>query len=121
MSRYIDGFVIPVPKDRVEDYRLIAEKASAIWKEHGALDYWECVGDDLDAMEDMVGFEQLAGTNENETVVFAWVVFESREARDEANERIMADPRMNDMMDSANQVFDSRRMAYGGFRELVHA
>ncbi|MEM8737796.1 MAG: DUF1428 domain-containing protein [Planctomycetota bacterium] len=121
MSRYIDGFVIPVPKDRIDDYRRTAEKASTVWKEHGALDYWECVGDDLVAMEGMIGFKQLADAKDDETVVFAWVVFESREARDEANKKIMADPRLKDMMDPENQVFDCKRMAYGGFKQLVHA
>lgn len=120
MGKYIDGFVIPLKKDRVDDYKRIAEKAAAIWKEHGALDYWECVGDDL-ATNDMVPFPQLAQAGPDETVVFAWVVFASREARDRANEKIMADPRMKDMMDHDKPIFDYKRMAYGGFRELVHA
>jgi uncharacterized protein YbaA (DUF1428 family) len=120
MSRYIDGFVIPVPKNRVDDYRRVAEKASAIWKEYGALDYWECVGDDLDT-KDMVSFLQMAGAKPDETVVFAWVVFESREHRDEANKKIMADVRLAEMMDKDNPIFDYKRMAYGGFRQLVHA
>ena len=120
MARYVDGFVIPIPRDRVEDYRRMAEKASAIWKEYGALDYWECVGDDLDA-KDMVSFAQLANAGPDETVVFAWVVFESREHRERANEKIMADPRLAAMMDPDAPIFDYKRMAYGGFRELVHA
>lgn len=120
MGRYIDGFVIPVPKDRIEDYRRVAEQASKVWKEHGALDYWECVGDDL-AVKDMVSFPQLAQAGPDETVVFAWVVFESREHRDRANERIMADPRLKEMMAADKPTFDYKRMAYGGFRELVHA
>jgi uncharacterized protein YbaA (DUF1428 family) len=120
MPRYVDGFVIPVPNDRIEDYRKVAEKASAIWKEHGALDYWECVGDDLDT-KDMVSFKQLAGAGPDETVVFAWVVFESREARDQANVKIMADSRLIAMMDKDKPLFEYKRMAYGGFKELVHA
>lgn len=120
MGRYIDGFVIPVPKDRIEDYRRVAEKAALVWKEYGALDYWECVGDDL-AVQDMVSFSQLAQAGPDETVVFAWVVFESREQRDRANEKIMADPRLKEMMDPNKPIFDYKRMAYGGFRELVHA
>lgn len=119
MARYIDGFVIPVPKDRIEEYRRVAEQASVIWREHGALDYWECVGDDLDS-KDMTTFPQIANTGPDETVIFAWVVFESREQRDEANKKIMADPRLNNMMDAAKPIFDCKRMAYGGFRELVH-
>ena len=119
MGRYIDGFVIPVPKDRIEEYRRVAEKAAVVWKEYGALDYWECVGDDL-GVTDMVSFAQLAQAGPDETVVFAWVVFESREQRDRANEKIMADPRLKEMMDADNPIFDYKRMAYGGFRELVH-
>lgn len=120
MARYIDGFVIPVPKDRIDDYRRVAEKAATVWKEYGALDYWECVGDDL-VVRDMVSFSQLAQAGPDETVVFAWVVFESREQRDQANEKIMADPRLQEMMANDKPVFDYKRMAYGGFKELVHA
>jgi len=120
MARYIDGFVIPLPKDRIEDYRRVAEKAALVWKEYGALDYWECVGDDLDAAG-MVSFPQLAQAGPEETVIFAWVVFESRQQRDQANEKIMADPRLQEMMDPDNPIFDYKRMAYGGFKELVHA
>ena len=120
MGRYIDGFVIPVPKDRIDDYRRVAEKAAVVWKEYGALDYWECVGDDLE-VKDMVPFSHLAQAGPNETVVFAWVVVESREHRDKANEKIMADPRLKEMMDINKPIFDYKRMAYGGFRELVHA
>jgi uncharacterized protein YbaA (DUF1428 family) len=120
MGRYIDGFVIPVPKDRIEDYRRVAEQAALVWKEYGALDYWECVGDDLDT-KDMVSFSHLAQAGPDESVVFAWVVFESREQRDRANEKIMADPRLKEMTDADKPIFDHKRMAYGGFRELVHA
>ena len=98
----------------------MAEKAAQVWIEYGALDYWECVGDDLDT-SDMVSFPQLAQAGTDETVIFAWVVFESREHRDRANEKIMADPRLQAMMDPAKPIFDYKRMAYGGFRELVHA
>ncbi len=120
MNRYVDGFVIPVPNSRIEDYRLVAEKAAKIWKEQGALDYWECIGDDMD-VKDVMSFPQLANVKADETVIFSWVVFASREARDAANARIFADPRMNEMMDSSNQIFDCKRMAYGGFKQLVHA
>lgn len=120
MSQYIDGFVIPVRKDKVEHYRQIAEKASVIWKEHGAQEYRECIGDDLE-VEGMSPFPRLAGCEPDETVVFAWVVFASKEARDAANAKIMADPRVQAMGDAANQVFDCKRMAYGGFSSLVSA
>ena len=117
MGRYVDGFVIPVRKDRIEDYRRIAEQAAPIWKEYGALDYWECVGDDLDVKE-LVAFPQLAQAGPDETVVFAWVVFESREHRDQANAKIAADPRLGALLGD-NPPFDIRRIAYGGFKVLV--
>ncbi|WP_020470857.1 DUF1428 domain-containing protein [Zavarzinella formosa] len=122
MGRYIDGFVIPVAKDRVEEYRGVAEKAALVWKEHGALDYWECVGDDLGGDDLCHGsFPQFVRAGADETVIFAWAVFESREHRDLANERIMADPRIKEMMDPDKPLFDFKRMAHGGFKELVHA
>lgn len=123
MEKYVDGFVLPLAKDKVEAYKAIAEQASAIWKEHGALEYIECVLDDPDA-KGMKEFPKLAGCGPDETVIFAWVVFASREARDEANARIMADPRMKEMMDCGSQdkePFDYTKMAYGGFRVLVSA
>jgi len=119
MSQYIDGFVIPVPKEKIDAYKATATKAAAIWKEHGALEYRECIGDDLD-VEDQVPFPRLAGAEDNETVVFAYVVFESREARDEANKKILADPRIESLGEEVGRIFDCKRMAYGGFETLVH-
>lgn len=118
-ERYIDGFVLPVPKERLSDYRAMAQAASKIYKEHGALDYWECAGEDLN-IEGVRSFHEMAKAKEDETVIFAWIVYESREARDAANEKIMADPRMAELMDPNDPVFDCDRMAYGGFQELVH-
>lgn len=119
MARYVDGFVIPVPKDRIEAYRKLAETAAAVWKEHGALDYWECVGDELE-VQDQVSFPELANARPDETVVFAWIVYESKESRNEILGKIRADPRLKDVMDASGPVFDAKRMAYGGFRQLVH-
>ncbi len=120
MSHYIDGFVIPIAKDKVEDYRHLAERASKVFKEHGALDYRECVGDDFDA-KDFVSFPQLAKAGPEETVIFSWIAYASREHRDEVNAKVMADPRMREMMeDKGNQPFDCKRMAYGGFTTLFH-
>ena len=116
---YVDGFVLPVPKERIADYKAIAEAASEIWKEHGALEYWECVGDDLDT-EGTRSFADMTNATDDENVIFAWVVFESREARDAANEKIAADPRMADLMDPENPIFDCQRMAHGGFKAIVH-
>ncbi len=120
MSKYIDGFVLPIPKDKIEAYREIASKAAAIWKEHGALEYIEAVGEDLDA-KDLVPFPKLTGAAEDETVVLATIVFESREHRDAVNAKVMSDPRLKDMCGSDQAPFDYRRMAYGGFKTIVEA
>lgn len=120
MSKYIDGFVIPIQKDQIEAYRLIAEKAGAIWKEYGALEYVETIGDDLET-KDMVSFPQLANCGPDETVVFSWITYESREHRDEVNAKVMADPRLCEMMTDDKHPFDCKRMAYGGFKTIVEA
>jgi uncharacterized protein YbaA (DUF1428 family) len=120
MPFYVDGFVLPVPRDRVDDYKRIAEAAAEIWKEHGALDYWECVGDDMTA-ECTRSFPDLVAATPDEIVVFAWAVFASREARDAANEKIMADPRMANLIDPSNPIFDMKRVTHGGFRALVRS
>jgi len=118
MERYVDGFLIPIAKDRVNEYREMAQKAGEIWKELGALEYYECVGDDLD-IEEMVSFKKAADASEDETVIFSWIVFESREQRDRVNAAVMNDPRIKEMMESGPELFDYRRMAYGGFKTLV--
>ncbi len=118
MAKYVDGFLIPVPSDKLDQYKQIAEKAGAIWKDHGALDYSECVGDDLD-VQDMVSFRPSAGTKPDETVVFSWITYKSREHRDAVNAAVMADPRMAEMMNEDANPFDCKRMAYGGFNMLV--
>jgi uncharacterized protein YbaA (DUF1428 family) len=118
MAHYIDGFVLPVPRDRLDEYKRVVEAAAEIWKEHGALDYREYVGDDL-KLEGTRSFTDLVAATEDETIVFGWVVFDSREARDLANEKVAADPRMADLIDSSNSGFDAKRMAYGGFQPLV--
>ena len=120
MAHYIDGFVFPVERDRLKEYKRLAEAVAKIWKEHGALDYWEYVGDDLN-LEGTRSFTDLVAATEDETIVFGWVVFDSREARDLANEKVAADPRMADLIDSSNSGFDAKRMAYGGFRSLVRS
>ena len=124
MANYIDGFVLPVPRDRLNEYKRVVEVVAEIWKEHGALDYWEYVGDDLN-LEGTRSFTDLVAATEDETIVFGWVVFDSREARDLANKKVAADPRMAEMIDPlidpSNPVFDARRMAYGGFQSLVRS
>lgn len=118
MTHYVDGFLLPINPEKIPEYQKIASKAGAVWMEHGALAYWECVGDDL-TVEGMVSFKQAAGCKENETVVIAWIVYPSREERDRINAAVMADPRLNDMMDKDNPPFDFARMAYGGFKDIV--
>jgi len=119
MERYVDGFLIPIAKENVGKYKELAQKAGEIWKEHGALEYYECVGDDLE-IEKMVSFKKSADASENETVIFAWIVFESREHRDKVNAAVMEDPRLKEAMHSADsKAFDYKRMAYGGFKTLV--
>lgn len=118
MAKYVDGFVIPVPKGNVEKYRAMAQKAGEIWKEHGALEYIEAVGDDLE-IEKMLSFRTIAGAADDETVIFAWIVYESREARDRINAAVMEDPRLKEDMEANKDVFDFSRMAYGGFKAIV--
>ena len=124
MAHYIDGFVLPVPRDRLNEYKRVVEAVAEIWKEHGALDYWEYVGDDLN-LQGTRSFTDLVAATDDETIVFGWVVFDSREARDLANEKVAADPRMADLIDPlidpSNPVFDAKRMAFGGFQSLVRS
>lgn len=118
MGQYIDGFVLPVPSNRLKEYKRLVKAVAEIWKEHGALDYREYVGDDLN-LAGTRSFADLTGAAESECIIFGWVVFDSREARDLANETVAADPRMAGLVDSSNSGFDAARMAYGGFRSLV--
>lgn len=118
MSRYIDGFVHAIHRDRLEDYKRLAVAVAEVWKEHGALDYWECVGDDLH-LAGTRSFIDLVDAKEDETILFGWVVFDSREERDLANEKVAADPRMEQLMAESNIEFDAQRMAYGGFQPFI--
>lgn len=117
---YVDGFVIPMPEKNLPEYRRIARAASKIWIEHGALEYRECIGDDLQASFG-VPFPKMAKAKPGETVVFSWVVFKSKAHRDRVNKKIMADPRIEKMMQGKANPFDPKRMAYGGFKVLVEA
>lgn len=120
MAHYIDGFVLPIPLDRLKDYKRVAEAVAEIWKEHGALDYCEYVGDDM-TLEGTRSFTAATASTEDEVIVFGWVAFASREARDLANKKVAADPRMVDLVDGANTGFDAKRMVYGGFKPLVRS
>ncbi|MFC6837895.1 DUF1428 domain-containing protein [Halomarina ordinaria] len=122
MGRYVDGFVIPVPNDQVDAYREMAAEGGELWIEHGALEYFEGIGDDVDPdMGDMPmrTFPQLAEAGDDETVVFSFIVFESREHRDEVNAKVMDDPAMDPENFEEEIPFDTGRMAYGGFRSIV--
>jgi uncharacterized protein YbaA (DUF1428 family) len=119
MARYVDGFVLPVPKKNVQAYRRLAQGAAKVWREHGALEYRECVGDDLKP-KGVVPFPRLARCKPGETVVFAWIVYKSRAHRDRVNAKVMKDPRIAKMAPKS-MPFDVKRMAYGGFSTLVDA
>jgi uncharacterized protein YbaA (DUF1428 family) len=114
---YVDGFVLPVPKKNVEAYRKIAQKAGKVWKEYGALDYWECVADDV-SVGKITSFPRSVKLKPTETVVFSWIVYKSRAHRDRVNKKVMADPRIA-AMGPESCPFDGKRMIYGGFKPIV--
>ena len=116
--RYVDGFVLSVPEKNLTAYRTMAQKAGKVWKEHGALEYLEAVGDDLD-VKFGVPFTKLAKPKAGEIVLFSFIVFKSRAHRDKVNKKVMADERLNEMMKEGPMPFDVKRMAYGGFKGLV--
>ena len=118
MANYVDGFAIPLPKRNVDAYRRMARKAGKIWREHGALEYRECVGDDV-PMGKVTSFPRSVKAKPDETVVFAWIVFRSRAHRDRVNAKVMKDPRLADTMDPQAMPFDAKRMIYGGFKVIV--
>ncbi len=118
MPGYVDGFVLAVPKKKVDAYRKLAAKAGKIWREHGALEYRECVGDDL-AASGMTRFPAMVKAKRTETVFFSWIVFKSKAHRDKVNAKVMKDPRLGKMIAGMEMPFDVKRMAYGGFRVLV--
>jgi uncharacterized protein YbaA (DUF1428 family) len=118
MPHYVDGFVLPVPKKNIVAYRRMAQKASKIWKEFGALDYKECVGDDLNVKMAMP-FPKGIKSKPDETIVFSYIVYKSRAHRDSVNKKIMKDPRIAAMCDPKKMPFDAKRMLYGGFKTIV--
>ena len=119
MAQYVDGFVVPVPKDNVGAYRRMARKAGKLWREHGALEYRECIGDDVPPGK-VTSFPRGVKAKPDETVVFAWIVYRSRAHRDQVMAKVMKDPRMTGM-DMKDMPFDSKRMIYGGFKVFVEA
>lgn len=125
MAKYVDGFVIPVPKKNLAAYRKMAQMGGKLWKKYGALEYFECVGDDLNP--DMGGmkffkFPQMAKVKSGETVIFSFIVYKSRAHRDQVNAKVMKDPAMNDPKYKDQPMpFDVKRMAYGGFKTIVES
>ena len=115
---YVDGFVLPVPEKNLADYKRIARKAGKIWREHGALEYIECVADDVQPGK-LTSFPQAVKLKPGEVVVFSWIVYKSRRDRDRINKLVMSDPRLADMMDPKSLPFDGKRMFFGGFKKIV--
>jgi uncharacterized protein YbaA (DUF1428 family) len=122
MPRYVDGFVIPVPKKNLAAYRKLAETCADIWREHGALEVRECVADDV-KMGKLTSFPRSVQRKPSETVIFSWILYKSRADRDRINAKVMKDPRMAKIMEEGkdNMPFDGKRMIYGGFEVMVEA
>src|SRR6478672_3552745 len=118
--QYVDGFIVPVPKKRLNAYRTMARKAAKVWHEHGALDYRECVTEDVKVGK-WTSFPRSVKLKPGETVVFSWITYKSRKHRDRVNTKVMKDPRLADMMDPKAMPFDAKRMIYGGFEVFVSA
>ena len=118
--RYVDGFVVPVPKKKMEAYLRMAKTASKVWREHGALEYVECVADDVKPGK-VTSFPQSVKLKPGETVVFAYVVYKSRAQRDRVMAKVMKDPRLANMMDPKKMPFDAKRMFWGGFKSIIVA
>ena len=115
---YVDGFVVPVPKKKLAAYRSMARKAGKVWREHGALDYKECIAEDV-KMGKLTSFPRSVKLRAGETLFFSWILFKSRAHRDRVNAKVMKDPRLASMMDPSAMPFDGKRMIYGGFKVLV--
>jgi uncharacterized protein YbaA (DUF1428 family) len=116
--KYVDGYVLPVLKKNLPAYRRMAKEAAKVWRKHGALEFCECVGDDLKTQK-LKSFPQLVKPKRGERVMFSWIAFKSRAHRDRVNAKVMKDPRLIKMMKSKAMPFDSKRMAYGGFKAIV--
>lgn len=122
MAKYVDGYVLPVPRRKINVYRRMAQKAGEVWRKYGALEYFECVGDDLNAKWAGIKFPRTVRAKAGETVIFSFIVFKSRAHRDQVNAKVMKDPFMNDPEYKDKPMpFDMKRMVYGGFKVLVHA
>jgi uncharacterized protein YbaA (DUF1428 family) len=118
MAKYVDGFILPIAKKNIAAYLKMAQKAAKVWREHGALEYRECIGEDMD-VKFGVPFPRGAKAKPGETIVFAWIVYKSRAHRDRVNAKVMKDPRLSEGMDGKKMPFDIKRMFYGGFEVIV--
>ena len=118
MAQYVDGFVLPIPKKNLDAYRRIARKCGKVWREHGALDYKECVAEDVKRGK-VTSFPQSVELKRGEVVVFSWITYKSRAQRDKVNKKVMSDPRLAKLMDPKESPFDSSRMVFGGFQVIV--
>ena len=118
MARYVDGFVVPVPRKKLSAYRRMAQAAGRVWRDHGALEYIECVADDVKRGK-WTSFPRSVKLKSSETVVFSYIVYKSRAQRNSINAKVMKDPRLAKMMDPKAMPFDSKRMFWGGFKTIV--
>ncbi len=115
---YVDGFIVPVPSKNMDAYLEMSRQCAQVWREYGAIEYRECVADDV-KVGVHTSFPQAVKLEDGEVVVFSWIIYPSREVRDSCNQKVMDDPRMKDMMDPAKMPFDGKRLIYGGFEMLV--
>lgn len=118
MAKYVDGFVLVLPKNKIDAYRRMARIAGRVWQDHGALEYMECIGDDLNVKMGLP-FPRLVKLKAGETVVFSFIVYKSRTHRNSVSAKVMKDPRLAKMMGPDAMPFDMKRMAYGGFKTLI--
>jgi len=114
--KYVDGFVLAVPKANLDAYKELSRRAGEVWKEYGAIDYVECVGDDVPYGE-LTSFPRAVQAKDDEIVIFSWITYESKQKRDDVNAKVMADPRLSNMMETP--PFDGKRMIFGGFQTLL--
>jgi uncharacterized protein YbaA (DUF1428 family) len=119
MANYVDGFVLPIPKKNIGAYRKLSRKAGKVWRDHGALEYRECIADDVKPGK-FTSFPQSVKLKPNEVVWFSWIVYKSRRHRDQVNAKVMKDPRVAKMMDPKSMPFDANRMIFGGFKVQVN-
>ncbi len=115
---YVDGFIVPVPATKLVQYKRVSRKCGKIWREHGALTYMECVGDDTPVGK-VTSFPRSVKLGEGEVVIFSWITYRSRKHRDAVNAKVMADPRMKPIMNPESMAFDGKRMIWGGFKSFI--